>query len=62
MRVAITNSIGNVTFKFIDIRNARLAEEVHRKDSDEASSSNSTLNVDDRGRSFDRNKGNGNRG
>ena len=62
MRAAITNSIGNSILKFIDLRNAILAEEVLRKDSGEASSSNSTLNVDGRGRSFDRNKGNGNRG
>ena len=62
MRAAITNSIGNATLKFIDVRNAILAEEVQKKDSGEASSSNSTLNVDGRGRSSDRNKGNGNKG
>ena len=48
--------------EFIDVRNAILAEEVQRKDSGEASSSNSTLNVDSKGRSSDRNKGNGNKG
>ena len=62
MRAAITNSIGNATLKFIDVRNAILAEDVQRKDFGKASSSNSMLNVDGRGRSFDRNKGNGNKG
>ena len=59
---AITNSIRNATLKFIDVRNAILAEEVQRKDSGEASTSNSALNVDNRGRSFEMNKGNENRG
>ena len=59
---AITNSIGNATLRFIDIRNAILAKEVWRKDSGEASISNSALNVDNRGRSSERNKGNGNWG
>ena len=62
LRAAITNSIGNGTLKFIDVRNAILAEEVQRKDFGKASLSNSALNVDGRGRSFNRNKGNGNRG
>ena len=62
MRAAITNSIGNATLKFIDVRNAILAEEVQRKDFSESSISNSTLNVDNRGRSSNRNKGNRNRG
>ena len=48
MRVVIVNSIRNATLKFIDVRNAILAEEVRRKDSGEASSSNSALNVDER--------------
>ena len=48
MKAAITNSIGNATLKFIDVRNAILAEEAQRKDSGEASSSNSMLNVDGR--------------
>ena len=58
MRAAITNSIGNATLKFIDVRNAILAEEVRRKDSGEASTSNLALNIDGRGRSSYRNKGN----
>ena len=62
MRAAITNSIGNAILKFIDVKNAILVEEVQRKDSGEALSSNSALNVDDRRRSSDRNKGNGNKG
>ena len=62
MRAAITNSIGNTTLKFIDVRNTILAVEVRRKDSGEASSSNSVLNIGDKGRSSDRNKCNGNRG
>ena len=62
MRASITNSIGNATLKFTNVRNAILAEEFWRKDSGEASTSNSALNVDNRGRSSDRNQGNGNRG
>ena len=64
MRAAITNSIRNAKLKFIDVRNTILAEEVQRKDSSEASTSNSALNVDNRGRSSERNsnKGNGNQG
>ena len=37
IRATITNSIGNDTLKFIDVRNAILAEEVRRKDSGETS-------------------------
>ena len=59
MRAAITNSIGNAKLQFIDVRNTILAEEVRRKDFGEASTSNLALNVDNRGRSFER-KGNGN--
>ena len=47
----------------IAVRNVILAEEVHRKNYSEASTSNSVFNVDNRGRSSKRNsnKGNGNR-
>ena len=64
MRAAITNSIRNAKLKFVDVRNIILMEEVCRKDSSEVSTSNSSLNVDNRGRSFERNsnKGDGNRG
>ena len=58
MRAAITNSIGNATLKFIDVMNAILVEEVRRKDSREALTSNSALNIDGSGRSSERNKGN----
>ena len=46
-----------------NVRNTVLTEEVRRKDSVEASTSNSALNVKNRGRSSERssNKGNGNR-
>ena len=60
MRTTITNSIWNATLKFTDVRNAILAEEVRRKDSGEASISNSALNVDNRGRSSERNSNKGN--
>ena len=60
IRVAIANSIGNATLKFIDVRNVTLMDEVRRKDSGEASTSNSVLNVDNKGRSSERNKGNRN--
>ena len=64
MRATITNSIENAKLKFIDIRNAILEEEVRRKDYGEASTSNLVLNVDNKGRRFERNsnKGNVNRG
>ena len=64
MRAAVANSIGNAKLKFIDVRNTILTEEVQRKDSSEALTSNSALNVDNRGMSFERNsnKGNGNQG
>ena len=64
MRTTITNSIRNAKLQFIDARNTILAEEVRRKDFGEASTSNSALNVDNRGRSSKRNSytGNGNRG
>ena len=55
MRAAITNSIENAKLKFIDVKNVILAEEVRRKDSGEASTSNSALNVNNRGRSSERN-------
>ena len=63
IRAAITNLIGNAQLQF-DVRNTILAEDVHRKDSSEASTSNSTLNIENRGRSSERssNKGNENRG
>ena len=63
MRVAITNLIRNGKLKFIDVRNKILAEEVQRKDFTKALTSNSALNVDNRGRSSERNsnEGNGNR-
>ena len=55
MRAAVTNSIGNAKLKFIDIRDTILAKEIHRKDSGEASTSSSALNVENRGRNFERN-------
>ena len=48
----ITNSIGNAKLQFIDIRNTILAEEVHRKNFDEASTLNSALNIENRGEEF----------
>lgn len=64
MRAAVSNSIGTAKLKFNDVRDNILAEEVRRRDSGEASPSNLALNVENRGRSSDRNsnKGNGNRG
>ena len=56
MRAAITNSIGNATLKFIDVRNVILVEELRRKDSGKASSSNLAMNVDGIGRSSDKTK------
>ena len=59
MKAAIINSIGNAILKFIDVRNAILVKKVWRKDFGEASTSNLVLNVDGRGRNYERNKGNG---
>lgn len=51
MKVAISNLLGSAKLNFVEIRDAVLAEEIHRKDSGEASTSSSALNID-RGRSF----------
>ena len=47
-RAAIPNSIRNAKLQFINVRNTILTEEVHRKDFGEASTLNSTLNIEKR--------------
>jgi len=55
IRMAISNSIGKEKLKYNDIRDLILAEEICRKDVGETSRSGSTLNLETRGRSNDRN-------
>ena len=64
MRIAITKSIGNAKLQFIDVKNSILAKDIRRKDSGEASTSNSALNVENKGKSSKKssNKGNGDQG
>ena len=50
MRMAVSNSTGKAKWKYDDIRDLVLAEEVRRKDSGELLGSGSALNVDYRGR------------
>ena len=50
MRMTISNSAGKAKLKYDDIRDLVLVEEVRRKDSGELLGSESTLNVDYRGR------------
>lgn len=54
MKVPISNSLGSVMLKFIEIRDTILAEKINRKDSWKASTSSSTLNTN-KGRSLNRN-------
>ena len=53
--MAVSNSTGNEKFKYNDIRNLILAEEICRKDASKSSGSGSALNLKTRGRGNDRN-------
>ena len=59
MRIALSNSTGKEKFKYNDIRDLILAEEIHRRDTGETSGSNSTLNLKTRGRGNDKNSNRG---
>ncbi|KAJ0082195.1 hypothetical protein Patl1_12186 [Pistacia atlantica] len=53
MRVVISNSTSNAKLKLTDVKDKILVEEVRRKDSSEITSN--ALNVETRGRGYDRN-------
>ena len=55
MRMAVNNSIGKEKFKYHDIRDLILAEEIHKRNAGETSGSGSVLNLEIRGRGNDRN-------
>ncbi|RVW69025.1 Retrovirus-related Pol polyprotein from transposon TNT 1-94 [Vitis vinifera] len=50
MRMAVSNSTGKEKFKYNDIRDLILAEEIRRRDAGETSGSGSALNLETRGR------------
>ena len=55
MRMAVSNSTEKEKFKYNDIRDSIMAEEIRRRDANEISGSGSTLNLETRGRGNDRN-------
>ena len=57
--MAVSNSTGKEKFKYNDIRNLILAEEIRRKDAGETSGSSSALNLETRGKCNDRNSNRG---
>ncbi|CAN1807780.1 Retrovirus-related Pol polyprotein from transposon TNT 1-94 [Linum perenne] len=59
MRTSVSNSTGKEKLKYSDIRDLILNEEIRRKDSGEASTSGSALNVEGRGRNPYRGYGRG---
>ena len=54
MRMIVSNSTGNEKFKYNDIQDLILAEEIRRRDVGETSGSDSALNLETRGRGNDR--------
>ncbi|KAG2715942.1 hypothetical protein I3760_03G102900 [Carya illinoinensis] len=59
MRTAVSNSYGKTKMKYQDIRDHILSEEVRRRDTGEASTSSSTLNLETRGRGASRSSNRG---
>ena len=55
MRATVSNSVGSAKLKFKYVRDRTLEEEVRRIDSGETLISNSALNVENRGRSYEKN-------
>ena len=55
MRMAVSNSTEKEKFKYNDIRDLILAEEIRRKDAGESLGFGSALNLETRGRGNDRN-------
>ena len=59
IRMAVSNSIGKEKFKYNDIRDLILVEEIRKRDAGETSGSGSTLNLETKGRGNDRNSNRG---
>ena len=59
IRMAVSNSIGKEKFKYNDIRDLILVEEIRKRDAGETSGSGSTLNLEIKGRGNDRNSNRG---
>ena len=59
MRIAVSNSTGKEKLKYNDIRDLILAEEIRKRNAGETLRSNSTLNLETRGRGNDRNSNRG---
>ena len=59
MRMAISNSTGKEKFKYNDIRDLILADEIRRRDASETSGSSSALNLEIKGRGNNRNSNRG---
>ena len=59
IRMAVSNSIGKEKFKYNDIRDLILVEEIRKRDAGETSGSGSTLNLETNGRGNDRNSNRG---
>ena len=57
--MAVSNSTEKEKFKYNDIRDLILAEEIRRKDAGESSGSGSSLNLEIRGRGNDKNSNRG---
>ena len=57
--MAVSNSTGNETLKYNDIRDLILAEEIRRRDAGETSGFGSALNLETRGRGNDKNSNQG---
>ena len=55
VRMAVSNSTGKEKFKYNDIRDLILAEEICRRDAGKTSRSGFALNLETRGRGNDRN-------
>ena len=59
MRMIVSNSMRKEKFKYNDIRDLILAEEIRRRDAGETSGSGSALNLETRGRGNNRNSNQG---
>lgn len=59
MRMGASNSVGKPKLKYDDIYDLVLSKEMHNKDSGKTSYLGSSLNIDSRGRSHDRDSNKG---
>jgi hypothetical protein len=57
MRMIVSNFVGKNKFKYEDIQDMILSEEVHRRDVGEAFCSDADLNLEIQGRGQDKNSG-----